>query len=445
MGMSNSSRSKSELSIFVYLFLLSMMIPLMLQVGPLRLSVYRICLILVLFPALGKLLSGQAGRINIADICVFLLCFWSSLSLAVHHGLAQTFEPIGILNIETLGAYFLGRCFVRTPEAFRAVIQAIFVMALIMLPFALFETLTGRNLLLQLFDMVGQVYADVYKPRRWGLDRVQGPFEHPILIGVFFGSFTGAAFFVLGHGRQLWGRILVALPVAAVGISAFSSGPLAGLTAQVLFILWALAFAKVRLRWYLFAGLAVLAYAAVDLLSSRSPFAVLISYLAFNPYTAYNRLLIFEWGMVNIRENPLLGLGQNEWRREWFMTPSFDMFWLLPGVRHGVPALVLSLLLFLWPFSSAALTRLKTDRLLSYRLGYICSLTGFFLSGWTVHLWNATYVVYVFFLASGLWMITYNEAEMETGRPTAPVPPGRGKPVYTRFPKSKGMPRHPES
>lgn len=436
LARSDSASSRQTLSVFVYMFLLSMMIPLVLQVGPLRLSVYRICLILALLPALSVLLSGRAGRITITDICVFLICFWSSLSLTVHHGLAQTFEAVGIFNIETLGAYLLGRCFVRTPEAFKAVTKAIFTMALIMIPFALFETLTGRNLFLQMFDAIGQVFPDVYKPRRWGLDRVQGPFEHPILIGVFFGSFAGTAFFVLGHGRSLWRRSLMASPVAAVGISAFSSGPLAGLAAQIMFIVWAKVFARVKLRWYLFSGLAILAYVVVDLISTRSPFAVFISYLAFNAHTAYNRLLIYEWGMINILENPLFGLGQNEWRRPWYMSTSFDMYWLIPGLRYGIPALALNMFLFLWLFFAAAFTRLKSDRLLDYRLGYTCSMFGFFLSGWTVHFWNATYVVFIFFLASGLWLINYDEPQGALVS-TDPVPDMPRGPVYTRFPNSQ--------
>lgn len=417
-----------------------MLIPVVFSLGSLRMSGYRVILLLAFLPAIGAFLQGRAGRVNATDIFVILLCLWTSVSYFALHGVALTLETVGIFWIETLGAYFLGRCYVRTPEAFRTVAKVLFIMALIMAPFALVETLTGRNIALQMFDALGTVFRDVFKERRWGLDRVQGPFEHPILLGVFFGSFVGTVYFVLGYDCGRLRRWFQTGLISAVGISAFSSGPLAGLVAEYFFMIWAKLFARIKWRWYAFLFCGLMAYMAVDLISTRNPFAVFVSYLAFNAHTAYNRILIFEWATLNIFENPILGLGFTEWKRAYFMSPSLDMYWLIPGVSNGIPALLMSFLSFGWAFGAVAFKKFKTERLQWYQLGYTCSMFGFFLSGWTVDLWNATYVLLFFFIGSGLWLLDYKEPS-ETSDADAVTDQERRHAPYSRFrPRQSGTP-----
>ncbi len=425
------------LPFFVALFLFSMCIPLILDLGSLRLSVYRLVLVISFLPLVMSVASGRIGKLKFGDICVLLTCAWTALSFSVVQGVSESFETIGIFTIETFGAYFLGRCFVRSPEAFRKVIKVLFLMALCVAPFAIFETITGKNLALDVFDTIGRVFPDAnQKPRRWGLDRVQGPFEHPILFGVFFGSIVGAVFYVLGYGRTFLGKWTATGTVSIIGAGALSSGPLAGLVAQYLFIVWDRVLARFKWRWYAFAGVALLAFIAVDLVSTRSPFAVFISYLAFNTHTAYNRLMIFEFGIQNIIANPIWGLGYGEWKRAWYMSTSFDMYWLIHGVRHGVLGLVLNFSFFLWAFFAVSYAQLKSQKLQAYRLGYIATLFGFFLSGWTVHFWNATYVLFLFFIGSGIWMLDYVEHDSTTDRSDETDTPN-SQIVYSRFPRTK--------
>ena len=74
-----------------------------------------------------------------------------------------------------------------------------FWMIAIMLPFALYETLTGHNILLEFASKFCRACGDVPKDPRWGLDRVQGVFDHPILFGVFCGSMPALVYYVLGY------------------------------------------------------------------------------------------------------------------------------------------------------------------------------------------------------------------------------------------------------
>ena len=54
----------------IYLFLIALVLPLNFAVGPMRLTLYRMILLVVFLPALFKWLSGRSGRIRIADIRV---------------------------------------------------------------------------------------------------------------------------------------------------------------------------------------------------------------------------------------------------------------------------------------------------------------------------------------------------------------------------------------
>ncbi len=403
-GLANQPEHLKKLPVLVFIFILGLVTPMLLDLGPVRLSVYRIVLLVMFLPFLHALLVGKAGRIRGPDICVMLICFWSVLSMIVIHGFADKIEAIGILIVEILGAWLIGRVLIRTPEAFRSMVKLFFGLTLLVLPFVMFETLTGQNIILDLFDIIGKTYPDVPKDPRWGLDRVQGPFAHPIHFGVFFGSLVGITYYVLGYGGSVFGRLGRTVIVIVVGALALSSGPLAALVAQVFFIGWDVVFRRIRSRWYILSGLSVLAYILVDALSNRNPFQVFISYLAFNEHTAYNRVLIWQWGTKNIFDNPVFGIGFNSWERYYWMSDSFDMFWLLPAMRHGVVVGVLFFLLFFWVFFQTVYTKVSDPRIHAYRTGYLATLFGLFMAGWTVHYWDATLVLFMFLLASGMWM-----------------------------------------
>ena len=426
------ARSVSKLPLVILLLLLALINPMVLDLGPLRLSVYRVVLLLAFIPVLFHFLSKKAGGIRFADVCVILICIWSSLSFIVIHGAGAAIQPIGILFAETLGAYLIGRCFIRGPEAFFQFYRLLFIIAVLVTPFAAYEAVTGTNLFLELFGKFGKVYANTPKPRRLGLDRVQGPFVHPIHWGVFFGALIGVTFYVVSYGKSVFGRGARTLHAAGIGALALSSGPLMALVAQVIFIAWDKALKQVRTRWYILAGLSLVAYVVVDLISNRNPFAVFISYAAFSTETAYNRLIIWEHGTRSIFNNPLFGVGYGYWVRPEWMSPSVDMFWIVGGLRHGIVVWMLWLLLFGQIFFQTAYARITNPKIQAYRTGYLSSLFGLFMAGWTVHYWDATLVFFMLVLSSGLW-ITDSHADFgDTEERTEAEPTGKTR--YTRFP-----------
>jgi len=425
-------RPSSRLSFWAWLFIIGLTIPLFIFVGPLRLSVYRIVLLLLFFPTLYMLLSGKVGRVRLPDVCVILICIWSTISLIVVHGFEPMVEWIGVTWIETLGAYLVGRCFIRSPDDFYGMARFLFRIGLVMLPLALYEMQTGRSILIRAFDALGPVYTENNMDGRLGFERVQGPFAHPIHFGVFFGAMVGLAYYVLGYGRSWLGRVQRAAICVGLCFSSLSSGPLAAAMAQIYFLLWDGALKSVKSRWNILAGLSALAYVVVDTISNRTPFHVFISYFAFSTHTAYNRIRIWTYGTQSIWENPLFGIGLNDnWTRPSWMSPSVDMFWIVPAMRHGVPVWVLWLLLFFWVFLSIASRRGFGERLQWYRIGYLSSMTGLFIAGWTVHYWDGLYAYFTFLLASGVWMLDWRDEDPDE-QPLRSVPERTELP-YSRF------------
>ena len=429
-----SGRRMAGVPLLVGMFIIGLFIPLFIYLGPVRLTVYRIVLLALFFPALYRLFSGLAGRLRLPDFCVIGICVWSAISLVVLHGIGEMVEPIGILWVETLGAYLIGRVYIRTPAAFHAVARMLFWLGMLMLPFAVIEALTSKNLILFVFDKIGPTIPSSAGMigDRLGLNRVQGPFDHPILFGVLFGSLIGLSYYVLGYGRALATRLLKPLIIAVTAAFSLSTGPLIAMNTQIFLVMWDRAFRSVGKRWYILTGLTIIGYFIVDIFFAReTPFHTLVAYLSFSQGSAYNRILIWIYGTQNIFDNPLFGVGLNEWARPRWMSSSMDMFWIVGAVQHGIVVWILWLGLFFSVFLQVARSNGLNAQLQDYRTGYLITLFGLFMAGWTVHFWNALFVFFMFLLGSGIWFLDWQG----DGSKDVPEAPDPSAPAYTRFPK----------
>src|SRR5690606_19032931 len=134
--------------------LVALQLPWIFSIGDLRLTPYRLVLLLVLPICLKRWVSGQAGRIYLTDIALLLFCGWCAIATAVMHGVSEAIEPAGILFIETMGGFLVARCYIRDEDSFYMMAKVLFVISMILLPFALHETLTGGKILLNTFRMV---------------------------------------------------------------------------------------------------------------------------------------------------------------------------------------------------------------------------------------------------------------------------------------------------
>lgn len=390
----------------VVLFVVALLVPWSVLIGPLRLSAYRVVLLATVLPCLMMWFKGRAGPIRAPDILILAFCLWCFLSLATAHGAASGLQSGGIMFIETAGAYLLARCYIRDAQDFKNVIRLVAWVVLFLLPFSLYETLTGKKLILDTLSAVAPTFQYTVAEMRMGLRRVQGPFEHPILYGVFCGSIFAMTFMVLGEGKNVVSRWLLTALVGFTALLSLSSAPIAAITLQLSMMLWNGVLQKFKYRWKLLWGLVIAAFLVVEIGSNQTPVQFYISHFTFDQQTGWYRLWIWQYGSASVMNHPLLGIGFGEWARPaWMVTDSIDNFWLVLAMRHGIPALLLMLGTYLCITFGIVFNRKLDPKLENYRTAFLICMTTYFFVGTTVHFWTAAYVWFVFLMGAGVWML----------------------------------------
>lgn len=416
---------KPGLALPVRILLVSLFIPWIWHIGPIALSSSRIVLVVMAIPCLVRWASGKAGPVRPADIALLLYCFWSSISLMVNQGVDGAIQPAGVLVSETIGAYFLARCYIRDADSFRSAIRLLFLIVVVMLPFAIMEAVLKRDVLLDLFGIVLPVPVTAGYEPRWGLKRVQGVLEHPILFGVVCGSILALTHVVLGYGESFAKRWSKTLLVAFTAFMSLSAGPMTAMIGQAMLLLYNWVLRDFAYRWRLLLGAIAAMWTAVSMVSNRSLPNLYLSTFAFDAESAYYRLQIWTFGSQSALNHPFFGVGLNRWERPNWMPPSIDMFWMLHAVYYGIPAAMFMLFTFLLTVFQIGLAKSADGRIERWKTGYLVTMCGFFVVGWTVHFWNATYALFLFLLASGYWMM---DAKPEEPRRSSGNLPGTRSP-----------------
>lgn len=392
----------------VALFLVAMMVPTVASItlGGLRLSSFRVLLLLMILPMLFLLISGRRGRIHLFDGLIMAHCACALLALIRWGGLGQGIESGGIYIVECLGAYLLGRLYIRTHDDFAAMSRAYVGLVVATLLFTIPEAVTGIHILHDsISSAVGGPSAPFIEPRM-GLERAFGPFDHPILYGVFCASSFSLAYFVVAKKNLL--NLRGAAKVVAVVIATFlsaSGGPYVVLMAQAFVCGWERILGRVQGRWAALFSLFAAAYVVIDLFSVKTPFHVFVNYLTFSKQSAYNRILIFEYGTAEVARYPLLGIGLGDWTRPSWMSDSIDNFWLATAMRYGLPAfffLVIFLLGLIWTIGQR---KALPKEWRHARHAWAFTLFGITVAAATVHLWNGLFVLFFFLIGSGAWLL----------------------------------------
>ena len=403
------------------LFCVLLVIPVNFDVGTLRISPFRILLLLMLVPSLFNWLRGRAGKKIAADYFMLLFMVWCIIAIFVVMGGEGGVQPAGMWTIETLGAYFLGRVYIRDEATFRKVVKVLFFSVLLLLPLGAAESYLNRAVALNFFNNFGRTFPITDMEFRMDLRRTQAVFEHPILYGVFCSSVFSFAFYLLGGAKLRFGSAWRMMVSAVATFFSLSTGAFIAIAIQSILIAWDFLMRKSKKKWTILTIIVIFLYVTVDAISNRSPAEVFISYLTFNLGSSYNRVLIWQYGTQQVYTTPWFGTGvPGTWERpNWLHSGSLDNFWLLMAVRHGVPAFVFIALTCWTMMRRVGKTHLVDPQLLNARKGLLFALIAMTVSMCTVHLWSATYCLFIFLLGSGSWLIEAGvdrSADVKKGR-----------------------------
>ena len=426
--------TKSSDRVLIAIFVLSLVMPFFFFLGGLRLSMYRLYLIVLAVPIMVRWMRGDADGIRAADVLVFTAAFWMMFTLFINHGVAEQLEFAGITFVETVVPYLIARVLIRDFAAFRTFVWWHFTAVMVLVPFALFENLTGRPILLDMFRGVFSVYHDANHEPRLGLERAQASLPHPILFGVFATPAITLSWYVLGHKESFFKQIRRPIIAGLAVFSSLSSGAYFGVALQVFLIAWDKILKAVKNRWTIFTIIFGFLYIVLEIASDRNMFQIIATELAFSPGTAWNRIHIFNNAIDDVYRNPIFGIGHGDWTRPSWMKVSIDNFWLVVALRFGVPAfflMVLCIIIICWQIVRAPLSGIYAKT----RIAYLIVLASLCVCASTVHLWDATYCLFMFFLGSGLWFKNADQTSGEV-QAAAETGPGRRTIQYTRFPKS---------
>ena len=415
---------------FTFLVLFAIFCPVILQAGSISLPAPRVMVMILFLPAVWKWLTGQLGTLRAMDFIVLALALWIFLATLKVHGMAEL-EFAGSMVIETFGPYLVGRWCIRDKTFFIRFIKIQFGFLLVILPFAILESMNGEPLIIRILGTVFATQPAIDHEIRLGLERAQTVFQHPILYGYFAAVTLGLVLYVINVSS---GFLSSAGRIGVIFVSTFlslSSGPLTGFAVQIVMSTWERITRGFNGRWAIVITVMITMYVAVDLLSNQTPFHVFIRYLTFNSGAAYNRILIFEYGTQNLYANPIFGLGLNDWVRPHWMVASVDNFWLATAMRHGFPSLILLVAAVIGLMIQLGRRKFKDRQLANIRMGVNMSLLGTIFIGATVHLWGPVYIWLWFFIGASMFLL--NDAGEEAANEAPEDETTKDKPRFSRF------------
>ena len=388
------------LLLFVVVVLL---IPGTFQVAGSVLSPYRV-LLLALFPFLvRRWLTDTGNHPGTVDLLMLASCLWLWLSLIANHGLS-TLPRATIVFVEMFGGYLVGRTLIRNRIDHRNYFRFLTLALLVLLPFLVLEALTLVNIPRMIADTVLSVPPrTTHLGYRLGIHRAQGTMDHPILFGL-------VASIGVANVAYIWRN---SLPQAVVRTLLFtgtvfltvSSGPLLSVAIQFVLMAWDRTLAFLRFRWVLLGYLALLGVLVMLIGEAFHLRDFIVDNLSFSQASAEGRFVVLDYGMMEVRQHPLFGIGLNDWARPWWREneTTFDNFWLGHAMRYGVPTFAFLALAWGLNFARIAMQTTLSPEETDYRRGYLIALTGLTIVLGTVNMWNAPAVFVMIYVGAGGW------------------------------------------
>lgn len=428
------------LRILAILFVISIFIPVEFytMIGSVRIEAYRIVLAAALIYTLLNFREALQ-RADLTDILLITLTVFVFASFWHNHGLQKAVESTGIFAIETLGAFYLARLFIITPQRFCRFNHAFIVVLALLTAFTIYEAVNHHRILHEIAKNITghdsldpRLYMHYYV--RAGIMRATSLFAHPILYGTLVALFFPFAILLVMRYRRL--RDMAALGgLTASMVLTLSSAPLLSVIFQAATAVLVKFWHTARQFWVSLFTAAIAGALLVQAFSNRGFFGILISYLTFNPNTGYFRMLQWEHTADDISENLILGIAHHDWSRPYWMEwlgSSIDSFWLLLTLQHGIFALLLLLLACLYTtFNTLNLAHHHHEYHRWMVTAWILSFMSLLLIGFTVDYFGKLQPMFFFMLGAIGWARYYPLWNQQAKELAAGQPPPDNKTTST--------------
>jgi hypothetical protein len=363
--------------------------------GTIHLPLYRGIMIACAPLILYSVIKGRYPRVNACDALFVIHVLWVILSIFFHDPSFEAFEPSGAYAVESLIPYMAARIYLSDANTVSHFYSALSMVILALAPVAFAGSVLHMDPIdswlrpalgypLQSFD------------ERMGLSRVSMTFFHPIQWGVFASVIFSFAIASTNYLKKFPWILASALGV----ISSGSSGAMMSLTVQSLLSIWGWLLRGIRVRWVLLLLGFACFYIFLALVSNRPPMKAFLSYATLSPGTAFNRLLIWEYGSAEVMRYPIFGIGlYRDWTRPAWMVASVDNFWLLIAMRHGmIASLSLLAIVLLQVAQWAHRSTIIENRKHNYHFYALIAIS---LAAVTVHIWQSSFIFYCLLLGLG--------------------------------------------
>jgi hypothetical protein len=395
------------------LFVVSIFIPVEFHylAGTLRIEAYRVVLGLVLVYGLINI-KKILEHADLIDILLFFFVTLATASLIYNHGLQKGIESSGILIIEILGAFYLARLFIKTPKNYYEIYLWFATILAFLLIFSLYEAFAKHRILHEWAKNITghdaldyRLYTHYYI--RLGIMRTTNLFAHPILYGTIGAIFFPFIVLLTAYKFKLK-NALKALAIFIGMMTTLSSAPLLSVAFQGMTAVLTRFWDGGKRFWFGFSFIALSGMILVSSISNRGFFAILVSHLTFNPVTGYYRLLQWEHSMDDIADNPLFGIGLNDWTRPEWMNSSIDSFWLLMTLQHGIITSFLLLVVSLYAVFHTLNNLHKYHPASRWMVeSWILAFMSLILIGFTVDYFGKIQPLFFFVLGSIGWARSY--------------------------------------
>lgn len=348
----------------------------------------RICIILLLIPALVNLLS-KAVRPTWSDFFVFATGAWILVAACYTKGAEALLSAAGGESLEFVGAYMVGRAFLWHPAALRNFVHVLGIVSIILVLFALADRISGEWIIENTLASIVNVVPAGANFRN-GVIRATASLDHPILLGAFL-SLASALIIYSNEGVISRSFYLVSnLFGCVLSLSSASLMTWAMIVSSYLYDQLLSTFSR---RWGLF-WVVVGALGCTIFLVTNAPLGWLITHLTLDPQSGYFRYLIWDAALARIQESPWTGYAFNRLNDD-ILDTTVDSVWLVNALRFGVPTVAFLLLANI----SAAWPARRTgsgpdDAGFSGRMntGFSIMLLMFMFIGLTVHYWNYMWI-----------------------------------------------------